>query len=245
MKVALAALGFINEDPMHNRAVILRTMEQCAGRADLILFGEAFLQGFYAATFDEHHDEAIALSQDDAFLQPLRDAAKRLPVAVSFGFIEKDGDHFYSSQMTIGKDGQTLDLFRRVSPGWKELHAGSRYREGENFHTFPFMGKKLSVALCGDLWDENNVRKMRALQPDAVLWPVYTDFSAESWNTSLKHEYAVQAEKVCLCVLHVNAHCLDKQTEEDAAKGGCALFSRGSIAAELPAGSEGVLIAEL
>ena len=47
MKCVLAAMGFINEDIRHNKNVILDTMKRYSGRADIVIFGEAFLQGFY------------------------------------------------------------------------------------------------------------------------------------------------------------------------------------------------------
>lgn len=50
MKLALAALGFINEDIRYNQRVIIHTLKAYQGRSDLILFGEAFLQGFYGPT---------------------------------------------------------------------------------------------------------------------------------------------------------------------------------------------------
>ena len=51
MKYALAAVGFINEDIEYNKAVLADTLRKCAGRADVVIFGEAFLQGFYGINF--------------------------------------------------------------------------------------------------------------------------------------------------------------------------------------------------
>lgn len=245
MKIALAALGFVNNDSLHNQRVILNSIAQYASSADMLLFGEAFLQGFYAPVFDYEQDQHTALVLHDPLIQEIRSAARKHNIAVSFGFIEKDGDAIYSSQLTLGKDGGILDHFRRVSPGWKELIADDRYREGSGFHTFSFCGKRLSVALCGDLWHDEHVQSMRALSPDTVLWPVYTDFHPDVWNTTLKLEYAEQAQRFCKGVLYVNPYCLDKQDDPDIAKGGSAHFCSGSIASEAPAGQESVLLVEL
>ena len=46
MKCALAAAGFINGDIEYNKAVLADTLGKCAGKADAVIFGEAFLQGF-------------------------------------------------------------------------------------------------------------------------------------------------------------------------------------------------------
>ena len=196
MKCALAAMGFINEDMRHNKKVILETMVQCSKEADMVIFGEAFLQGFYGATFEAEHDERLALSQKDEMIKEIGLAAKDYNIAVSFGCIEKEENCFYSSQITIDANGEIMDVYRRVSPGWKEEFANEQYREGDGFHLFSYLGKKIAVGLCGDLWFDENISEVRQLLPDVVFWPVYTDFNYKEWNTSMKYEYAEQAGKI-------------------------------------------------
>ena len=244
MRCALASKGFINEDLHHNQTVMIETLKQCSGKADIVIFGEAFLQGFYAATFQNEHDRQLAVACDHFIITAIQEAAKTYAIAVSFGFIEKVDDTFYSSQLTIDAEGQILDLFRRVSPGWKIPTAGPQYCEGNGFHAFFFQGKKAAVGLCGDLWFDENVEAVNKLNPDVVFWPVYTDYEAAKWNESEKHEYANQAAKVCDTVLYVNSYCLDK-TGAEYAKGGSALFVKGQIAQEIPSGAEGILIVEI
>ena len=244
MKCALAAVGFINENIVYNKKVIIDTMIKYAKEADIILFGEAFLQGFYAADFNPEHDETIAITKDDSVIKEICAVAEQYSIAVSFGFIERSGETFYSSQITIDAKGQVLDLYRRVSPGWKEEFAGERYCEGKEFHTFDFMGQKVAVGLCGDLWFDENIEAMEALKPEVVFWPVYTDFNFKEWNTEMKLEYAEQAGKLSAKVLYVNSVCLDKEGEE-IAKGGAVLFEHGCIVREIPSGEENVLIVEV
>lgn len=165
-------------------------------------------------------------------------------MAVSFGFIEKSGNVFYSTQITIDSDGKIIDIFRRVSPGWKEPFANEQYCEGEGFHAFRFMGKRIVIGLCGDLWFDENVYEVTQLRPDVVFWPVYTDFNHRKWNESIKYEYAAQAGKICPTVLYVNPFCIDKE-EEEIAKGGSVLFINGNIDKEIASGKEDVLIVEV
>lgn len=244
MKCALASMGFINGDLQHNKQVILDTMTAYSGKADVVIFGEAFLQGFYAAAFDAAHDTQIAVSQDDRMIREISSAAKESAIAVSFGFIEKAGDFFYSSQLTIDADGKVIDLYRRVSPGWKEASANDQYREGNGFHLFRLNGKDIAAGLCGDLWFDENVKEIKQLRPDAVFWPVYTDFNSNEWNNTIKYEYAAQANRFCKTVLYVNSYCKDK-LGSDFAKGSAALFQDGTIRAEIPSGKEGVLLVDI
>lgn len=148
MKCALAGVGFINEDIEYNKAVLADTLRKCAGRADVVIFEEAFLQGFYGINFIAKHDTTVSISRDDMIIREICSMAKEYAIAVSFGFIEKEDDVFFSSQMTIDKNGQIIDLYRRVSPGWKESFAGKEYCEGDGFHTFHLLGREVAIGLC-------------------------------------------------------------------------------------------------
>ena len=244
MRYALAALGFMNENIQHNKNVIIDTMVKCSEAADIVIFGEAFLQGFYAATFEVEHDDKIAISNNSQIIKEICADAKTHNIAVSFGLIEKVNDCFYSSQITIGSNGEVVDIYRRVSPGWKLPHAGEQYLEGDGFHTFSYMDKTIAVGLCGDLWFDENIDMIKQLHPDVVFWPVYTDFNYNEWNTSMKYEYAEQADKLGGNVLYVNSVCKDKD-EDEIARGGAVLFIDGKISKEVPAGKENILIVEV
>lgn len=244
MRCALAALGFINGNSERNLMTVLDTLQQYAGQADVVLFGESFLQGFFAADFNPAHDHGIALTLDSPAIRRIREAARECATAVSFGFIERDGCDFYSAQLTISASGDIADHYRRVSPGWKLPHAGENYREGEGFRAFTLGGKRVVVGLCGDLWYDEHVEAINDLAPEVVLWPVYTDYSPDEWNTAIKQEYAEQAGKINADVLYVNSVCLDREDEE-IARGGAAHFRGGEIMRELPSGEEGSLIVDL
>ena len=237
-------MGFINENLQYNKSVIIDTMKKYANDADIVIFGEAFLQGFYGATFEIEHDEKIAVNLDDFIIKEICSVAKEYKIAVSFGCIEKEDDYFYSSQITIDSSGNIINVYRRVSPGWKEEFANEQYREGNGFHTFSYMDRKIVVGLCGDFWFDENVDEVKRLLPDVVFWPVYTDFNYNEWNTSMKYEYAEQAGQIGGNVLYVNSVCKDK-TNDDIARGGAALFIDGKIRQEIPSGMEDVLVVEV
>ncbi len=244
IKILLASRENINGDTEHNKNVITETMISHSKEADIVVFGEAFLQGFYALNFDVKHDMSIAVEIDDSVIMDICQVAKEHHIGVSFGFIEKDGEYIYSSQMTIDKEGAIIDVYRRVSVGWKETGACDNYREGDGFHAFEFMGKRIVVGLCGDLWYDDNIDRVNACCPDVVFWPVYTDFNSDKWNTSEKYEYAEQAGKFFAKVLYVNSVCTDKIGDE-IAKGGSALFEKSRIIKETPSGKESTLIVEI
>ena len=120
-------MGFVNENVQYNKRVIIDTMIRCSKKADIVIFGEAFLQGFYGATFEIEHDKKLAIEQNDLIIKEICSIAKEYIIAVSFGFFEKADGCFYSSQITIDSNGNIIDIYRRVSPGWKEEFANKQY----------------------------------------------------------------------------------------------------------------------
>ena len=251
MRIALAAVGLKTNDTERNKDRIISVLREYGGRADMAVFGETFLQGFDCLACEYARDRETAVTQDSPVIGEIRAAAARNRIAAALGYVERDGEKLYSSLLVIGKDGGTIADYRRISPGWKEKRADGHYREGDRFLTFPFEGRRFSAALCGDLWYDENIRKMRELAPDIVLWPVYVDYTEDEWNASVKYEYARQAARACENVLFVNPVCLDPARPagtdpgEDVfgpARGGAAYFRGGEIALERAAGKEGVLV---
>lgn len=231
MKIALAAVGFITNDIKYNADIIKEILKKYSGKVDLVLFGESFLQGFNCLSWDYSKDINIAIEQNSELISEIRLNCKTYDVAVSFGYIEKIEDKIYSSQLTLDKNGETLNNFRRISTGWKVSIADFHYVEGDGFSKFEYLGKTISVGLCGDLWYEGNCHSIKKIGSEIILWPVYTDFNYKEWNNKIKHEYAEQAEKFGKKVLYVNSLCVDGGGDE-IARGGAALFIDGKIKAE-------------
>lgn len=245
MKIALASAPVKNLDIDFNLQAIVDAMATCSGKADLILFGESVLQGFDCLCWEYEKDCHTALALTDDPIKRLCAVAKEYKIAVSFGFIERGNEVLYSSQIFISADGQIVDVFHRVSIGWKEYtKTDDHYREGDFFKRFEYRGKIFAVGLCGDLWTDGRPEEMKALNADIVLWPVWCDYPAEEWNTTTKYEYAEQAQLCGDHVLFVNPFCAD-ETEDDAAAGGAAYFNNGRIVEEAPCGKNGILIVEL
>ena len=235
MVIKLISAPMFN-DTSRNVETLSRSMGEKRG-ADLLVFGEAFLQGFDGLTWDVEEDKDIALSLQDDVIKVLRGLAEAHSVAVSFGFYEKEQRNIYSSNLCIDKNGDILDVYRRVSKTWTPEHAGRHYKTGDDFHTFHFMDKKLLVAICGDLWFAENLDRINELEPDLILWPLYIDYSIEEWSRGEKDEYARQVSGLNAPVLMVNSFL----QESKGAVGGAYLFDGGAIKDSLPLGEIGSL----
>ena len=146
MKIALAAVGFYERDIEHNRNKIIKCLKENSGKVDLILFGETFLQGFEALGWKYETDQHMALSVSDSNIQTIQKAAEENALAVSFGFLEKAGNKIYSSQLTIGADGNILNLFRRVSKGWNIMQKEICL---QNLNIWEIHFQLVFAAICG------------------------------------------------------------------------------------------------
>ncbi len=245
MRIALSSAPVKNRNIEFTIQAMIDAMNKVDGQADVILFGESVLQGFDSLCWEYERDKHMAVALTDAPIRRMREAAKQYGIAVSFGFIERIDERLYSSQIFIGADGEIVTVFHRVSVGWKEVSkTDDHYQEGGHFEKFCYGGKSFAIGLCGDLWTDGRPEEMKELNADVILWPVWCDYKADEWNNGIKYEYAEQAALCGDCVLLVNPYCADAE-ETDVASGGAAWFQCGGIAADMPVGNSGTIVAEI
>ena len=99
-------------------------MKRAEGKAEMLCFGEAFLQGFDALCWDYDADKEIALELSSETITRLKNWTVQYGISLATGYIERDGEKLYSSCVVIS--------------------------EGRIIHNH---GKEMMITLCGDLWD--------------------------------------------------------------------------------------------
>ncbi len=234
MKIALASAPIVDRDIRYNLSQMERYMKEAkAMGAELVCFGEAFVQGFNALSWRYEDDKNIALTTSSQTFLRIKTLSKAIGIDILFGYNELAENAIYSSCALIG-DGELLQNYRRISKGWKEYtKTDAHYREGSRVEVFSYRGKKCVIGLCGDLWD---YPERFALGEELLLWPVYVSWTEEAWENGGKAEYAQQAKRCCENTLYVNAIC------DGDAFGGAAYFLGGRVQQELPIGQAGLLI---
>lgn len=237
MKIALVSAPAHNGDVAFNLTQMAKFISQARDQgAELVCFGEAFLQGFHSLTWDFAADQNMALSCRSALFQIIAGWTMDSGVDVLFGFLERDGETVYSSCALVS-GGVLLQRYRRISPGWKESgKTDDHYQEGTEAGTFSYRGKRCRIALSGDLWDETAAQFRQ--EADLLLWPVHLDYAKEAWEQEARQAYAQKAAEYCDHALMVNS-------VDDAANGGACWFQNGTCKAELPMGTEGLLLVEV
>ncbi len=237
MKIALASARIADRDVQHNLSQMERFMREAkAAGACLVCFGEAFLHGFNALTWQYVEDQQIALTVSSQTFAQIKTLTMEIGIDVLFGYNELAGNAIYSSCALIS-GGRLLHNYRRISKGWREVsRTDAHYQEGTTVEVFDYRGRKCAIGLCGDLWD---YPERFALGEELLLWPVYVSWTKEEWENGGKAEYAEQAALCCGNTLYVNSICSGD------AIGGAAHFRGGRIHQELSIFHEGILVAEI
>ena len=235
MRIGAVSYKCRTRDIEFNLAQIERALREAAGRADLLCFSEAFVQGFDSLDFDYEKDKNMALSFDSEPIKRLCALTLRYDTALLTGWIEREGESIYSSCLVVA-GGRVIHNYRRISPGWKEPNADWHYREGEDTAGFTLMGVRMKAALCGDLW----FAPERFGTEGVLIWPVYVNYTPGEWEGGELYEYAAHACSVAPKTIMINP--ID---EAPRCWGGSFLFEEGKVKYALPFGEEGILFAEI
>ncbi|MCK9537309.1 MAG: carbon-nitrogen hydrolase family protein [Bacilli bacterium] len=237
MKLALASKKFINNNIKHNLQTIFASMESAKKKnVDFVCFGEAFLQGFDALKWRYEIDKDRGLSLSSQYILEILIKSKELSIGLMFGYIEREEENLYSSYLVIDS-GEIIHNYRRISKGWKNhFITDFHYKEGTDVIPFNLKGKKVLIAICGDLWDYPERFK---LGQDLLIWPVYLNYDIDEWINREKKDYCLHANKICKNVVLINSF-----SDNPVALGGCYYFKNGSIAQLLEMGIEDLLIIE-
>ncbi len=240
MKIALASFEFRNRDIDHNLEQIFFGMGKAEMfECDVVLFSEAFLQGFDACHWNYAEDEAIGLTLDSPPIQKIQAYAADMDIAVGFGFIEKYQDKLFSSYAFVAKNGEIIDVFHRNSIGWKEfVKTDQHYKEGQGFKTFDYLGQKFITALGGDLWDESHIQALQSMEKNWVIWPCYLPFSKTQWAKE-KSRFIALAQQCGAPTFFINSH-----SHKPVSLGGAFVFDQGKTVSSLELGNKGILIYE-
>ena len=105
MKIALACTPVENRNMDFNEREIHKAISAVSGKADLIVFGEAVLQGFDCLCWDYETDRHIGVALTEDPIQRILKSAKINEIAISCSIIKREGDQRYSSQNFIRYDG--------------------------------------------------------------------------------------------------------------------------------------------
>ncbi len=220
-----------NLDALRNRLMQARSMN-----IDMVVLPEMSLTGYI---FEPHELDDFAISIDEASEFWSR-VASETGIALVAGFAEKKNKSFFSSGLLVDKDGQIVGYHRKIN----EMPP---FSTGTDVSAFEFNGLMTAIILCGDLFDDGVVGRVRRLELDLLLIPIYRCFDMrnpdpERWEKEEKWAYVRAAAGLADYVFISNA--LDKW-EKSAFGGGLIVNKEGSILAESPHWSDKIAFVDL
>lgn len=237
MKIGLVSYEFNNGEIEYNIKKIEKAIISANGKADLLCFGETFLQGFDSLSWNYEIDKNIAITKESITMQKLKKLSEKYKIDLGIGYIEREKENIYSSFVVIEK-GKIIQNYRRITKNWKEYSiTDEHYCEGKISASFIYKNREFKIALCGDMWICPEKFKTNGI----LLWPVYCNFTKEEWENTEQSDYAKQSKLASDNVLLVNS--ITK--EEPISVGGAYYFKNGKIEKSLELDKEDILFVEI
>ena len=243
MNIGLASAKFINNDIDFNLNNCIRFTKKAKKRnADLVIFGETYLQGFESLVWKPENDLAVGIKRRSEIMDKLRNCCNEENIAIGIGYIEREENKLYSSYLVIDKNGNDIANYRRISIGWRKDDVDIKiYKEGTEFYIFEFMGYKMTIGLCGNFWTDEIIDKFPRDNIEIVLWPVFVSWNNKKMGTDEINEYIEQAKKINKNIFYVNSICEGKNYK---AYGGAFAIKNNELKAVLDQGKEDILLVD-
>ncbi len=135
--------------------------------ADIILFPELFLSGY--TFFDKNEVEEVSIEiNNSSHLKPFLEISKKRSIAISGGYVEREGKKFYNSSFFIG-DGEIIANYRKVHLFSNEKNLFMPGDKG--FSVFDYRGVKFGMMICFDWIFPESARTLAVKGAQIILHP--------------------------------------------------------------------------
>ena len=251
MKVALG-VPQVKLNRQDTLSGLMQMTEDAANvNAEMVVFSEAAITGL-VNTGNPDYDLSLGQSIPGAASEALCQLAARCRIWLATGLFERNEDRLYDTAILIGPDGVIRMRYRRIDPRWHHWHNRPCpfpiYAQGDEV---PIASTPIGTAaflLCGDLFNNTCLSRVKALNPDWLLFPMARSFDEDvadmaMWHRQEKYLYAGRAREAGVNMMLVN------QLTDDEMGGyfGGALFvsKSGDILVEYPLKEEGMLLIDI
>jgi NAD+ synthase (glutamine-hydrolysing) len=245
MKIALAQLNYHIANFAENTSKIIEHIEKAkAGGADLIVFSELSVTGYYPHDLLERKE---FIGQVYQAIDQIAEHCTGIGAIVGGPSInpEPKGKKLFNSAFFL-YDGKVQHVVNKsLLPTYDVFDEYRHFEPNREFSVFDFAGKKLAITICEDLWDEQETQnefgreklyqlsplsELSALNPDLVINISASPFSynQENWR---KNILIKNATKYKLPIVYVNQ--VGAQTELVFDGGSSYLDEKGQILEEL------------
>lgn len=195
MKVTLGQFEPILGDKLANLRTMENIMKQAAKEeADLVLFPELCLTGYFIQDLDEDVAEPI----DGESVQYMKSLCKRYDMHTVFSWAELgENGKVYNSACLINDLGQ-------VAGNYRKIHLYDREKEifvpGDSYHVFDTKLGRIGIMICYELDFPEVARILNLKQADVILIPTNNFYPYEKYQeTYLKSRSMENEIPVVIC----------------------------------------------
>jgi predicted amidohydrolase len=240
MRVCLIPLKIEVKNPAANlRHFEQRLAEIARHQPDLICLPECAFTGYL---YEESDLEKFAESIPGETTAVISRLARENHCYICSGMLEKAKEGIYSSAVLFDKFGKIALVHRKISEQ-------PPFATGNNVQVIDTELGRLSILLCGDLFDDAVKNKLGDKQAEFLLLLLARSFDGKSpdlerWLKEERQAYADEVRKVGSTALIVNS--LEDSSLPEASFGGAMIISPdGEILAESTHGTDEVLLFDL
>jgi len=245
MKAALAVNRVTTDIDANLKMITNMANEAADDKADLVVFAEAALTGLINDD-DPSHDLPLGQPIPGPVTDMLMELARERRVWLAIGMLEREGRSLYDSAVLLTPGGEIGLKYRRIQPQWHGPSADpSVYRQGTELSKVETPLGSFAFMICGDLWDDELVRRTRDLRPDWLLYPfARSGLDDGRWEREEKPEYAQRAKLTGATAL-MTGYVADFQPKNRYIGGAMAVSSEGTVLASLTPGKTEILLVDL
>ncbi|MFA5326417.1 MAG: NAD+ synthase [Prolixibacteraceae bacterium] len=245
MKIAIAQLNYhIGNFPLNTKKIIDSIHKSKAEGADLVVFTELSVTGYYPHDLLEHKE---FIEQSDLALNKIAEHCTGIAALVGGPSInpEPQGKKLFNSAFFMYDGAIQHVVNKSLLPTYDIFDEYRHFEPNKTFSVFEYCGKKLAITICEDLWDEQEtqnefgreklyqispLKELSVLNPDLIINISASPFSFNQEN-SRKNILVKNAIKYQLPIIYANQ--VGAHTELVFDGGSVYLNKKGEIQEEL------------
>lgn len=146
MKIALASLDQIWENKEANLRLCTKEVIRASNlKCELIIFPELTLTGF------SMNPEKLAEDLIDSHtLDQFQSLARENSIAIQFGLILNENNHYYNASISVDFHGNLISLYKKMHP-FSFAKENEKFSSGKELVKYNINGIKIGTTICYDL----------------------------------------------------------------------------------------------
>jgi len=247
MKAALVVNRVLLDIDANLTTILKMAKEAADAGADLAVFPEAALTGLINND-EPSHDLPLGQAIPGPVTDVLARLARERRIWLAIGLLERECDRLYDSAVLLTPDGTIGLKYRRIHPKWHGPADPSVYCQGTELPKVETSFGAFAFLICGDLFDDELIQRVRGLRPDWLLFPFARRFRDRSydqkrWDREEKPEYAKRVKLAGITTLMTNY--ISDRDFSGSFGGAMVVSSDGTVVDSFPLGEAGILMVDL